>query len=56
MIKIDIAGSECKIDTVTSNEIKCRTESYRKSSIKALINVFVNEKGLAINVSILNKL
>ncbi|CAF0756351.1 unnamed protein product [Brachionus calyciflorus] len=48
-VKVLIAGSECEIISVTSTLIECTTGSYSQSSIKALIEVYVNDVGLAIN-------
>ena len=41
-VTVLIAGSECSIRSISSNEIKCSTGSYSNSSIKALIEVFIN--------------
>ncbi|CAF0710276.1 unnamed protein product [Brachionus calyciflorus] len=48
-VTVLIAGSECSIRSISSNEIKCSTGSYSNSSIKALIEVFINGVGLALN-------
>lgn len=50
---MSIAGSECIIAKLTETEIHCKTEPYRKSSIKASIDISIENKGLALNVNIL---
>ena len=35
---------------MTSTQIQCRTNSYSGSSIKALVDVFIQDTGLALNV------
>jgi len=48
-IQVIIAGVQCNITFISSSEIRCRTESYSKSSIKVEIQVLVVGKGLALN-------
>jgi hypothetical protein len=49
-VNVTIAGSECIVTQITSNQIECRTNSYSYSSIVALVNVFIQDAGFALNV------
>ena len=51
IVQVLISGSECTILNSTSTQIMCQTGSYAYSSIKALIQVYVKNVGLAINVT-----
>jgi len=50
IIKVLIAGSECQLTSFTSTQLICKTGSYSKSSIKAHIQVLIENIGLSINV------
>ena len=50
-VRVSISGSLCEISTVSSTQIECTTGSYLYSSIKELIQVFVENVGLAENVN-----
>ena len=47
---MSIAGAQCIIVQLTETEIQCKTEPYKKSSIKAPIEVSFEKNGLALNV------
>ncbi len=56
-ITVTIAGSACDITSSSSTQIQCRTNTYAASSIKAVVNVFIQDAGLAYNVNFfLNKI
>lgn len=46
-----ISGTECLIKSVSSTKIECYTGSFTQSSVKALIELYVDEVGLALNVN-----
>ena len=49
-INVTIAGVRCTILSSTSTQIRCLTGSYSQSSIISLIQVNVQNFGLALNV------
>lgn len=51
-VNVTIADTICDVDTITTTEIKCYTNSYSKSSTKALVKLFVIGNGFGINVII----
>lgn len=50
-VSVTIAGSTCDLVSVSTTQIVCLTGSYDSSSIKALVQVNINDIGLAINVN-----
>lgn len=52
-VGVTIAGSACDVVSVTETIIVCTTGSYQFSSTRALVQVYVRNVGLAINVTIL---
>ncbi len=50
-IEVTIAGVKCNVTSVSSDEIRCRTDPYSRSSIKAEIRVLAVGKGLALNTA-----
>lgn len=48
-VTVTIAGSKCDLSSINNNQIDCRTNSYSQSSIKALIQVFIQDSGLAVS-------
>lgn len=46
-----IAGSQCDVTHVTNTEIKCTTNGYSFSTIKALVQVYIKDGGFALNVT-----
>lgn len=49
-VKVIIAGSECTIISTSATQIQCETGSYALSTIKAPIEVHVENSGAALNV------
>lgn len=50
-VHVTIGGSTCDLFSVDTTEIVCYTGSYAYSSTKALVQVYVNNVGVASNVS-----
>jgi hypothetical protein len=48
-VTVTIAGSKCDLSSISKNQIECRTNSYSQSSIKALVQVFIQDSGLAVS-------
>ena len=48
-VYVSIGGSLCNITEISEEEIQCRTEPYANSTIKVPIEVFVIDKGFALN-------
>jgi hypothetical protein len=51
IVSVSIAGVICDVLDVTSTQIECQTGSYDKSTTKALVQVYIENIGLASNVS-----
>ena len=50
-VNVTIAGTQCTVSSITTNQIKCSTNSYMYSSIKAPVQVYILNNGFALNVS-----
>ena len=48
-IIVKISDFECKIESISANQILCRTEPCPRSAIKAPIEIFIQNIGLSLN-------